>query len=74
MVVLSKPLTIFAKKSMLDFVLITPEHKIRFDIFYKNKIYKRLMNFYLKKNKISNVHVEGLASIISIEIYVIFEE
>ena len=43
---------------MFDLVLITPNHKFRFDIFYKNKIYRKLMNFYQKKNKISNVHVK----------------
>ena len=43
---------------MFDLVSITPEHKFRFDIFYKNKVYRKLMNFYLKKNKISSVHVK----------------
>ena len=43
---------------MFDLVLITPEHKFRFDIFLKNKVYKKLMNFYRKKNKISSVHVK----------------
>ena len=43
---------------MFDLVLITPEHKFRFDIFYKNKVYRKLMNFDLKKNKISSVYVK----------------
>ena len=43
---------------MFDSVLITPEHKFRFDIFYKNKVYRKLINFDRKKNKISSVHVK----------------
>ena len=43
---------------MFELVLITPERKYIFYIFYKNKFYRKLMNFYLKKNKIFGVHVK----------------
>ena len=44
---------------MFDLVLITLERKFRVDVFYKNKVYRKLMNFYLKKIEISSVHVKG---------------
>ena len=43
---------------MFGLLLITPEHKFTFDIFKKNKVYRKLMNFYLKQNKILSVHVK----------------
>ena len=46
------------QSQMFELVLITPERKYTFYIFYKNKFYRKLMNFYLKKNKIFGVHVK----------------
>ena len=46
------------QSQMFELVLITPERKYIFYIFYKNKFYRKLMNFYLKKNKIFGVHVK----------------
>ena len=44
---------------MFYLVLITSEHKFTFDNFLKNKVYRKLMKFHLKKNKILHVIVKG---------------